>query len=285
MKNILVGIDFSPASLNAFRYAASLGARYGSCLRLIHAYRPTLLEPHLDFGMQSALLAQQEALALRHFEELKETLAQEHRDRLKFEFEIALGAPNEVMLDSAKALNPDLMVVGAKGGRVWLKKLLGSTTQALIQQAEHPLLVVPELARYRGFEHIAYATDYQGDDIRIIDEVLYFAKQNRARLSCVHVRNQQASWEETYQQELLKRAYYYDLTHENIHFDVISDRDVVEGLAHYNRWEQVDLMVMMTHHRSRIGQLFHQSHCKTLSLNTEIPLWIYPQEKAVEVHL
>jgi len=283
MKTILIGIDFSPASVNALRYAASMAQGYGARLLLVHAYQPAMLEPYLEYGMHNALRTQQEDMALQHFETLKKSVSAEIRDSLTFEFCLELGSPTEVLLEQSKLRLPDLVVVGTKGGgSAPLQKLLGSTATAIIQRVEYPLLVVPEEAHYEGLERIAYATDYQEDDIRVIDEVLYFAKQNHAKLSCVHIRDA-ASLRESYQQELLKRTYQYDLVHQNIEFQTISHHDVVEGLKHYAAWQKIDLLVMLTHHRSRIGRLFRQSHCRSLALQTRLPLWIYPMTESVKV--
>jgi nucleotide-binding universal stress UspA family protein len=282
MKHLLIGIDFSPASLNAFRYAAKWVTGLGGSLTLVHAYQPTMLEPHLDFGMQAALLKQQEDLALRYFSDLKNSLAEEERRRLNFEFRLELGQPSEVLLEMSQELMPDLVVLGAQGGNPWVRKLLGSTALGMIQRSDFPLLIVPESAHYHGFTRIAYATDYEEDDIRVIDEVLYFAKQNRAKLSCIHVR-EQASPKDAYQQELLERAYYYDLTHDNIDFQILSHTDVVEGLNSYAARESVDLMVMLTHHRRRICQLFQRSHSRKMAVQTHVPLWIYPMREPVSI--
>jgi nucleotide-binding universal stress UspA family protein len=283
MKTILIGIDFSPASVNALRYAAGMAQNDGARMVLVHAYQPAMLEPYLEYGMYNALRTQQEDMAMKHFETLKKSISAGARDRLTFEFRLELGNAAEVLLDLSKSLAPDLVVMGIKGanGSV-LEKLLGSTTTAIIQRIEYPLLVIPEEARYEGLQRIAYATDYQEDDIRVIDEVLYFAKQNHAKLSCVHIRDE-ASLRESYQQELLKRTYQYDLAHQNIDFQTISHYDVVEGLKHYAAWQKTDLLVMLTHHRSRIGRLFRQSHCRSLALQTRLPLWIYPMNEPVNV--
>lgn len=281
MKHILIGIDFSPASVNAFDYAARMAVAYGSRLTLVHAYQPAMLEPYVDHDMEAALLKQQEKIALTHFARLKDHLPTRIKSYLTFEFRIELGVPTETLLRLRKEVSPDLIVIGAQGGNPLMKRLLGSTAQTMIQRAEYPLLLIPEEAKFHKLSRIAYATDYKEDDIRVIDDVLYFAKQNHAKLTCVHVRDK-ASIKEAYQQELLKRTYYYDLTHANIDFETITHDNVVEGLQHYMEWEQINMMVMLTHHRNRIEQLFHKSHCKQLSLQTDVPLWIYPmnQDKA-----
>jgi len=278
MKTVILGIDFSPASLNAFRYVAGMLQPYGSRLVLVHVYQPQMLEPYVDFGMQTALLQQHTELALHHFEELKSCLPDNHREQLKLEFRLELGTASEVLRNVSQEILPDLLVVGACGGNSLEKKLLGSTATALVQRTDFPLMIIPDQATYDGLERVAYATDYEEDDIRVIDEVLFFAKQNHAKLFCVHIR-ENASLKEAYQQEFLKRAYYYDLTHNNISFDALAHHDVVEGLKHYAQLGDIDLMVMLTHHRGRIGQLFHRSHCRDLALQTHIPLWVYPMNE------
>lgn len=282
MQTVLIGIDFSPASLNAFRYAANMVDGERARLVLVHAYQPAVLEPYLDFGMQAALLQQQEDVAMRHFKALKASLPDDVRNRLAFEFNLLLGRPAEVLIEQGRALTPDLIVVGAKGGHSALANLLGSTATSLIQRVEHPLLVVPEGATYQGLSRIGYATDYQEDDIRVIDEVLYFAKQHHAKLECVHVR-ETADEQDAFQQEMLKRTYQYDLIHQHIGFQSVMCEDVVEGLQQYADWEDVDMLVMLTHNRNLIGRLFHRSYSRDLAVQTSVPLWIHPMREAVKV--
>jgi nucleotide-binding universal stress UspA family protein len=277
MKTILVGIDFSPASRNAFRYAAGLAKQYASQLVLVHAYQPVVLASPYDDGTAITMLRQHEAMAQQQFAALSSSLPAATRACLTLSYQLELGLPADILIAESETLKPDLVVVGIKGEHAILPDVIGSTTTALIQRLAYPLLIVPEHAAYRGFDRIAYATDYQEDDLRVIDELLYFAKQYQAKLSCVHVTNHDSLYP-SYQQELLKRTYNYDLVHEHIDFQTITHHDVVEGLRHYADWQRSDLLVMLTHHRSRIGQLFRYSHCRQLARKTTLPVWIYPAQ-------
>lgn len=281
-RTILVPLDFSPASHNALQYAMHLAGMQGGRLVLFHAYLPTMLEPYMDFSMQSALLKQQEELALRFFSRLQEEVPKGLPRNFALEFHMELGPASEAILDFAQDLKPDLIVMGARGGNLLVRKLLGSTVDSVIQRAGVPLLVVPDEARFEGLHHIAYATDYQEDDIRYIDEVLYFAKQQQARLTCVHIRREDNP-RNTYRGELLQRAYQHDLNNQHIDFRTLSYPDVVEGLQHFSEWKDIDLLVMLTHHRSRIGQLFHKSHARDMALQTRVPLWVYPMQQPAKV--
>lgn len=282
MKTLLIATDFSPAAHKAFEYAMHMAQALRSRVLCLHVFQPPMSEPYMDFGLQTTLMEQQEKRARERFDEWFQALPFEAREDVQVQFRVELGFPAENILRVAREIHPDLIVMGMRGGNPIVRKLLGSTTTSLLQRAEYPVLVVPEHADYHGFTHIGYATDYEEDDIRVIDEVLYFARKNNAKLSCVHVRGGDEA-QEDFKEELLKRAYYYDLTHDHIDFRTVSSPDVVEGLQHFVQRKELDLLVMLTHQRSRLSQMFHKSHSKEMALYSQIPLWVYPMTQAVSV--
>ncbi|RMG69708.1 MAG: universal stress protein [Bacteroidetes bacterium] len=284
LRTLLVPVDFSPASKNAFQYAMHLAGMQGGRLILFHAYVPGMLEPYMDFGMQTALLKQQEALALQFFHQLEEEVPETLRGQFALEFKMQLGPAGDGILEAAKELNPDLIVMGTRGGNLITRKILGSTVNHVIHGGEVPVLIIPEEARFQGLRSLAYATDYEEDDIRFIDEVLYFAKQQEAKLSCIHIRKADNA-RDTYQGDLLRRAYQHDLDQQHIEFQTLIYPDVVEGLQHFSQWQQVDLLVMLTHRRSQVRQLFQRSHARDLALQTRVPLWVYPLKEPVKTPL
>jgi nucleotide-binding universal stress UspA family protein len=56
--------------------------------------------------------------------------------------EIAVGAPEQILIEEAKDWNADLVVVGSHGRGFWGRMLLGSTTDALVHHAPCSVLVV-----------------------------------------------------------------------------------------------------------------------------------------------
>ena len=56
--------------------------------------------------------------------------------------QISLGAPEQVLIETAKEWNADLVVVGSHGRGFWGRMLLGSTTDALVHHAPCSVLVV-----------------------------------------------------------------------------------------------------------------------------------------------
>lgn len=56
--------------------------------------------------------------------------------------EVAVGAPEQILIEEAKEWNADLVVVGSHGRGFWGRMLLGSTTDALVHHAPCSVLVV-----------------------------------------------------------------------------------------------------------------------------------------------
>ena len=56
--------------------------------------------------------------------------------------QISTGAPEQVLVETAKDWNADLVVVGSHGRGFWERMLLGSTTDALVHHAPCSVLVV-----------------------------------------------------------------------------------------------------------------------------------------------
>lgn len=71
--------------------------------------------------------------------------------------ELVQGFPAEVILNTAAAQQPDLIVVGAKGLRATFGILLGGVAQQVVEYAECPVLVVR--APYRKLMNILLVTD------------------------------------------------------------------------------------------------------------------------------
>jgi nucleotide-binding universal stress UspA family protein len=53
-----------------------------------------------------------------------------------------MGMPEQILLETAKEWNADLIVVGSHGRGFWGRMLLGSVTDALVHHAPCSVLVV-----------------------------------------------------------------------------------------------------------------------------------------------
>ncbi|MEO0468480.1 MAG: universal stress protein [Bacteroidota bacterium] len=276
MKTILIPLDLSPASRNAFRYALHFYKGQAVRLILLHVYTPGEMEPFVPIHMQHALIEAKHDLALEYFATLEQAVSAELLANKTFDYQIKLGTVSEQILFTARKEKADLVVVGSHGSGGELgRNVFGSTATNIIQRAKMPVVVVPAEYNFTGIQKIAYATNFEQNDIRALDHVLEIAKESRARVYCVHIRRHNDAVD-TYKQLILREAYGSEMDIDEIEFDSLESDNVAKGLLHYTRQNEIDLLVMLTHRRSLIGQLFYRSNSKKMALMTHIPLWAFP---------
>jgi len=273
MKNILVPVDFSPSSRHAFQYAAQFAQRYKAKITLFHAYTPALIEPHMAVYMQEALKNQEEKTALSYFAQLEEEITPAMRSGIAFDYKIALGSSVDAIINIANEVSADLIIMGMRGGNILGKKILGSTTKSVIHIADQPVLVIPEGVNFNAYKHIAYATYFNQDDMKVLDKILNFAKDYDATVHCIHIRkNSQLG--DIFGAAILQKAYQFDISGDKLSFDTIENENVAKGLMFYTQNRAIDLIVMLTHRRSLLEQIFQKSTTKEMLDITQVPLLV-----------
>lgn len=137
-KRVIVGVDGSDGSLRALRWAAGLAAGLGGTVIVVHAFEPL---QHLD-----------EIEPGTDFEDLLHATEQRMRDEwcalvtaagAECIPVIAGGAPNEVLTDTARKQEADIIVVGARGLGTVRGLVLGSTSAKLAHTSKLPVTIVP----------------------------------------------------------------------------------------------------------------------------------------------
>jgi len=139
-KNIVVGIDGSPASLKALEKAAEIAKQFNSKLYLVMAIPPiqdfvATMTPIIEGAMTVI-----EDNARKTLEEAKKIA--EQKGATVEELIVETGGAGHVITKHAKELNADLIVVGKRGKRSWIDKLVGSTTSDVVKHAQTDVLVV-----------------------------------------------------------------------------------------------------------------------------------------------
>jgi nucleotide-binding universal stress UspA family protein len=135
---IVVGVDGSPTSWDAFTWAAGEAARTHG--RLIAVYVTPAVEPGAEFGAPIDFGAAEEARD-EVVEELKREVANRARDLdIKVGFARELGDPANALTRLAHSVEADLIVVG-KSCKMF-HRLAGSLGRRLVSRHDAPAIVV-----------------------------------------------------------------------------------------------------------------------------------------------
>jgi nucleotide-binding universal stress UspA family protein len=144
---VVVGVDGSPASRAALRYAAGQAAARGAVLRAVHAWRwPVSTRP----GEQVPLVYDREALAGEEERLLADELAglAEEFPGLVVERRLVRDRAAPALLEAAA--DAALTVVGSRGHGGFTGLLLGSVSNQVLHHAAGPVVVVHADNQQRG---------------------------------------------------------------------------------------------------------------------------------------
>ena len=142
MKTVLAPIDFSPASRRVIAEATVLARALHGRVVLLHVVQPPVIVG--DYGMMLAdvalTTATMETAATQHLARLKSTL---QRHLPATQADRRTGPPVWVILDHAKKIAADYIVLGSHGHTAFYDLLVGSTAGGVLKRARCPVMVVP----------------------------------------------------------------------------------------------------------------------------------------------
>jgi len=271
-RQILFPTDFSETSRNAFEYALDMAAHIGARVLMFHSYyeAPTAagVAPP-DFLKK--LRAEKEEKALAGFRDYEA----EAQARTSGEVEVVplleSGRALDQILSVSKEEKVDMIVMGTKGSASVSEKIFGSLTTRVIQEADCPVLAVPEGVSFQPIRHILYASNFEESDFSILDQLLDYADLFGAQLSCAHIYAGEDYWSRL-DRGFFERLYQLERERDQLRFFTFNYRDVVAGLNRFIATNKVDLLAMMTHKRDPLHQALGESITREMTLMTEVPL-------------
>lgn len=144
---ILVPVDFSPCSEEAFRIALSFAKSYQAEVLLLHVVDTKSLEALNRLGLAPASGVAQQKKQLHHVARLnaRHLLAWEEAKGVTVKRILADGCPFEEIAKTARVEGVDLVVMGSYGGAFGGvdKIFFGSTAEKVVRTAGCPVLTVP----------------------------------------------------------------------------------------------------------------------------------------------
>jgi nucleotide-binding universal stress UspA family protein len=135
--NILVPIDFSPCAEHALDYACDLAAKLGARVHVINAIGATL--PELSVALTDQMIS-----SIRHNNAAVLAKLLEPRRKVAAFGEVAVvdNDARDAILQAARAVHADLIVIGTHGRRGLSRVLLGSVAEDVVRRAPCPVLTV-----------------------------------------------------------------------------------------------------------------------------------------------
>ena len=142
LKRILAPIDFSPASQNAFKYALRLAEEFGGELTLLYVLEPESMTGFVAIPEATAFVEGDIVAAGKN---LRSLIAAAYKGNGKRpHWKLRVGIPSHEIVEAAKEMDVDLIIIATHGYTGWKHFCIGSTAERVVRAAPCPVLVVRE---------------------------------------------------------------------------------------------------------------------------------------------
>lgn len=142
LKKILVPIDFSPPSKNAFKYAVRFAEEFGGELTLLYVLEPQSMTGFMPIPEATAFVESDIVAAGKNLRSLIASVRNARIDRPRWK--VRGGLPSHEIVEAAKEMDVDLIVIATHGYTGWKHFCIGSTAERVVRAAPCPVLVVRE---------------------------------------------------------------------------------------------------------------------------------------------
>jgi nucleotide-binding universal stress UspA family protein len=272
MKKILVPLDFSETSDNAFVYALEMAKLLKAELVLLHTFEIPVVDTQ---GLAFNYATVYNSVELANFEHFREKLPKLRNIALERNLDhISLNhiLMNGDLLYSIKKVvseeNIDIVVMGTNGAEGWMASLVGTNTGSVINNVGVTVLSVPAEAKFEQIKTIAFTTRFRKKDIEALIKVLFYAKKFRAKVKCLYVKTSNSD----VNSETVNRWKSHFEDEEDLQFFVIPNDDVPCTIEDFLDNQNVDMLAMLTYKRNFFAALFTTTTTQKLSYYLRTPI-------------
>lgn len=279
MDRILVPTDFSPNADRAIDYAVRIARLNESTLYLIHAcdnLDPLYIEgsmTHMEYN-QKIMDEAFEKLDIRR-KSIEDT------EGVLVNIQLYSGTVLDTIMVAAQEHKAELIIMGTLGISGLHDRLFGSKTASLISESKIPVLAIPLEYDWSQPGKFLIAIKDVDEALPLLDPAFELASLFNAE---VHVtlftdKDDGGAMDYISDDRLITRAETkLKGQHQQVRIkkEHLLGGDFEESINEYIAQNGIDLLAMVTHKRSLLSRLFHQSITRKMSYHTRVPVLAIP---------
>lgn len=279
MNRILVPTDFSPNADRAIDYAVRIARLNESTLYLIHAcdnLDPLYMEgamTHMEYN-QKIMDEAFEKLDIRR-KSIEDT------EGVLVNIQLYSGSVMDTIMVAALEHKADLIIMGTLGISGLRDRIFGSKTASLISESNIPVLAIPLEYDWSQPGKFLIAIKDVDEALPLLDPAFELASLFNAE---VHItlftdKDDGGALDYISDDRIITRA---ETKLKGQHKQVLIKKEHLLGgnfedsINEYIAQNGIDLLAMITHKRSLLGRLFHQSITRKMSYHTRVPVLAIP---------
>lgn len=276
-RTLLVPTDFSKNAQWAADYAVALAKKGGYKLVLLHAFKVSYPTSEIPIQMVTDEISIDQQ---RSEEKLSKICKQVERlYKIKCSSMCMEGSATEVIIKTAKKIDPDFIVMGTKGVSGIKKILFGSNTAYVIENAPCPVIAIPKGGTFRGGD-ILFSTNYHASDSDAVKGAAKIARQFNSRFLLFHAADNELTKEtEEERMDSFVRSVSKKVNYRKMVPFIAYGKTPEKAIQKYIKEKKPGLIAMSTKQRSVLEKLFSHSITKELAYHTRTPLLAFQYKK------
>jgi nucleotide-binding universal stress UspA family protein len=260
MKKILIPTDFSEPAKWAVSAAKDIAMRSGAEIILLHVVEQQRKDSFKAQGQIEMIEDWEERIfTSKLIQRGKDQLAEIANDladaHVNVRVELRIGNPYHGISTIITDYEVDLVVMGSCSRSNLERWFVGSNTEKVVRNAKCPVLTIHEKPDNKPFKNIVYATSLMEDENAFSDVIKTAQKIYDATIHVVRI-NTRSNFRPDLAIKMLMSRFVQRIKLDNYTLNIFNDLTEEEGILHFAKSIDADLIGMARHGRMNLMQWF-----------------------------
>jgi nucleotide-binding universal stress UspA family protein len=269
MKRIIVPIDFSSYSNNAFLSALKIAQKSNSSITLIN-----VVSTELDWKNLSKEKKNQNQTILDMEAEAKDKLRafiMDHKlNTVPVEAVVEVGVPHQEIVTVANKHAANLIVIGAYGMGYTQEKFVGSNLQKVLRNADCPVLAVKKAMNGNDLRKMVFASKFDEDSRPAFMKMKPILKDFQTSVHFLYV-STPSDFINSGEAEMKMNAYAKGLEDMIIHKHVYSHNEAENGIVEFAKKNKIGFIGLASNNR-KTKSTYQIGTTDTVLFKSDIPV-------------
>lgn len=275
IKRIICPTDFSTAANNATEYAARVAQVLNANLFLVHVERARA--PMAGASMAGITDDEEKTRINAQLKQL-ETIAADVSRTYNIVCDHELDITSQSFAKTIARMTNDntMIVMGTNGVDNLYQFYFGTNSYNVIQEANCPVLIIPEQTTYTTFHQVLYAFTYETKGRRALGSLCDFMKfYEKAQITFLHVSKNDTDISQDVYNGMKDEVEEFCIGKIAPSFSRVYAEHPSDGIDEYMRENKTDLLIMVAHHRTMFESLFQPKPLlDEISAVSKVPLLV-----------
>ncbi|MCX7985956.1 MAG: universal stress protein [Bacteroidales bacterium] len=279
MKKILIPTDFSEISKNAVKYGFHLAEKIEAEIHLVHVLEiykfaaGTSEAELISTILPAENISEMEETAQKSFENFMALIMQQVPSSVPFKTKVVTGhLVNEMVVQSSMP-DVDLLILAVSSSQDLITRFTHNTLSAILSEAQCPVMVVPSTYGYKPIQKVVFATDFQKEELDMLDRFLQIFGKYVPELNILHVSPKPIDFNTELKMAGMRQLVAEKIQYSKLDFTLTHHKNVVQKIL--EQTSNADLLLMLKEHEGFFKSLFEASKTEKITHFLKIPMLSY----------